>query len=204
MVQNDENQDEDAKQAARAKEKAKESSAAPESAESKAKETVSRKLISAATLKEAARQIKELGQDAIKNPHAREAVKLQAYNLALAGLAAVELVPGVEVINDATKILSIAQGVTRQGKEKGFFKELYKDVPKGLMAFVEATDLANIPGAPILPEIIQSAVNQCRFYRESILFGKDMLKDASARVRNFSRPSPEVQAARLQFSPAMA
>lgn len=198
MAQNDESQDDDKKQAAQVENKVEETDT-PESPETEIKTAISRKLISAATLKEVVKQVQEFGKNAIRSPHTKEALKLQTYNLALGGLAVAEVVPGIEGINDLTKILAIAQKTAREGKKKGFFDKLYRNVPPGLMTFIEATDLINIPIAPIIPEIIQSTVNQFKFYKEGFLLGRDLIKDASARLKNFSQPSAEVQAAKLQF-----
>jgi len=199
MVQNDEDQNDVVEKTAQAERKVAET-VAPESLEDEVKTAVKRKLISVATLKEVVKQIQELEHKAVNNPHAREAIKLQAYNLVLAALAVAEVVPGIEAVNDLTKIAAIAQKTAKQGKEKGFFAELYKNVPPKLMTFIEATDLVNVPGAPIIPELIQSTVNQFKFYKEGLLFSRDLAIDAFARFKNLSQPSIEVQRAKLQFS----
>lgn len=177
---------------------------APGGPEVEIEKAVGRKLITIATLREIAEQVKEFGKDMISNPHAKETIKLQTYNLALAALAAAEVVPGVEVVNDVTKALAIAQKAVEFGKKEGFFKELYRDIPPGLMKFVEATDLINVPIAPIIPEIVQSTVNQFKLSKEQFLFGKDVVKNAFTRIQSLSQPSPEVAQAKLQFAPAMA
>jgi hypothetical protein len=208
MVQNDEDKDDVLKQTVETKKKV-EKTIKPEGHEAEVKTAVSRKLISAATLKKVGKQIKEFSINTLNNPHGKEAVKLQTYNLALAGLAVAEFipVPGVEDADDLTKILAIAQKAVKKGKEKGFFDKLYKDIPPGLLTFAEGIDLVDIlPGdiVSIIPEIVQSTINQFKIYKESFLFGKDMIKDAYVRVKNFAQPSAEVQAARLQFAPKMA
>ena len=191
MVQNDEDQNDILKSTTETGKRV-EKTIKPESHEEELKSAVSRKLISGATLKEVAEQVKEFSLNAIKNPHIKEVYKLQAYNLALAVLAAAQIIPGVEEIEDIPKVLSIVIDVANKGKEKGFFKELYKDVPPVLMI---------VPG---VPEIYKSTVNQFNTYKEGFLFGKDLLSDASARFNKFIHPPAEVQTARLQFSPRRA
>lgn len=198
MVQNDEDQ-EVAEKITQV-----EGKVAPQGPEAEVKAAVPRKLISAATLIEAVKQVQEFRKNVIKNPHAKEAIRLQVHNLALAGLAAIEVVPVIEKVNDLTKILAIAQKAAKLGKEKGFFVRLYKNVPSGLMTIIEAADLARVPGAAVIPEFLQSTVNQFKFYKEGFLFGKDLFNDASARFRKFIQPSVEIQAAKLQFAPKMA
>lgn len=202
MAQNDEGKDDVLEQAAQAGKKVEEIDI-PKSPEAEVKTAVSRKLISFATLIEIAKQIQGFEINAIKNPHAKEILKLQAYNLALAALATAEVVPGVEKVNDLTKILAIAQKAAKEGKKIGFFSKLYKDVPPGLMTIIEATDLARAPITPVIPELFQSTINQFKFYKEDFLLGKDLIIDASARFKKIFQPSAEVQAAKLQFAPKM-
>jgi len=188
MVQNDENQNDVLEQASQKIQEKTGETAKPKSREAEVKAAISKKLISAAGLKELVKQIQEFNKDVIHNPHTKTIMELQAANLTLAALAAAQVIPGVEEIEDLPKALSTVLNAVNKGKQAGVFKKLYNGVPPELMAI------------PVLPEIYKSTINKFKTYKEGFLLAKDLTNDASARFKKFIQPSAEVQAARLQFA----
>ena len=143
-----------------------------------AKMSVSKKLASAATVREVINSLKQTS----KNPHLKEILKLQASNFALSLLAGLEVLPGVTKISTLPKVVITAIEIASKGGKKGYFADLYKDVPKPLKAL------------PVAPELYQSVVNQFKTYKEALNFGKDA-------INKFVHPQANIQAARLLFTP---
>jgi len=148
---------------------------------------VSKKSISFATLVEAAKQIQAFEKDVFKNPHAKEIFKLQVSNIALCLLAGVDIIPVIGEIDGLPKFLITAIDLADKGKKKGFFEGLYEGVPKVIKSL------------PVISELYPSIRNQFKTYQESLNFGKDVFKGASALIQKFVNPPAEVRAAKLQF-----
>lgn len=146
-----------------------------------------KKLLSMATLKELAKKTGGFAKDVATNPHGKELLSLQAKQAILAGLCVAELVPGVETTNDITKVLAMAQTIGKEGKSKGLFASLYKDVPKGLKAALGALDIAGVPIIGVVPELWQATANQFHMFKESLLLSRDIVQSG---WRNFVKPLP--------------
>ena len=158
-----------------------------------------RKLLSFATLKELLKTIPQTVREMRDNPHLKELPKLYRNQVILTVLALSNALPGIEVTDDLTGALAIIQKGAKAGKKAGFFASLYKDVPKGLQAFITALDLVGTPLAGATDELWQMTANQLNIWKEKALADADWLKVGFKNVKNALRPKPEVIQARQQF-----
>jgi hypothetical protein len=92
------------------------------------------------------------------NEFLRKNNQIAARRAALLVLAAAELFPGLENVNDVTKLGETLTKI-REVKKGLNLKDLYPDVPEKVLAVAGAMDVAGIPLAGAIPEVIQEKVD---------------------------------------------